>query len=312
MTACVLIPFRDPTPVLEQSLQILCAGLDGEVEILCVDDGSTRPLPGLERFRAEPRCHFLRHETARGPAAARNAGIEWCRARGVAVVILLDSDCLPGEDFVAKHVRWHREDPEAVCIGAGIEGVGRGFWARLDGILSWFTSVPGSPPRTVRGVYHIPTTNMSLKLPRLPISGALFEESLRTGEDVHFMATLQRAGLPIRFYPEPVVRHFDRETAGAVIRHQYRWAVHTYSVRYGGRGPIWVRAGLAAAFTALVPVYALASSYLTLRCWHRGWRWHALYALPVFGLYLLKGIGVAEGILLPGRARLTRAVAKAE
>src|SRR3982074_1756325 len=64
-------------------------------EVVVVDDGSapgTAAVLDAERNRGELDLVVLRHERARGPAAARNAG--WRRARA-SLIAFTDDDCRP-------------------------------------------------------------------------------------------------------------------------------------------------------------------------------------------------------------------------
>lgn len=62
---------------------------DVESEVVVVDDASRRPVQNL--LADNPRVGVIRHDTAQGPAAARNTGIAEARGRWVA---LLDDDDL--------------------------------------------------------------------------------------------------------------------------------------------------------------------------------------------------------------------------
>jgi len=284
---------------LKDSVGALARDLPEGAGILLVDDGSSS---GPDIHDADPRVHVLRHEKSQGPAAARNTGIRWCLERGTELLILLDSDCIPEPGFVATHVRLNEENPEAVCIGGAIRGVGKGVWARLDGICSWFTSMPGSSPRRAGKLYHIPTTNMSIKLKQLPENARFFDARLRTGEDVEFMNRLHASGAEIMFFPIPLVTHMDREDFKGFLAHQYRWGLHTYAVRLKGRKKTGSRLLLAAAFALLLPAYAFATSLINLVPWLRVSVAYVFYWPVLFLVYAYKGIGVLEGILKPERA----------
>lgn len=299
---CVLIPYRDGIDVLTECLSSLLDGLPADAAILLVDDGSVSDQSALSSGLKDSRVAVLRNETSLGPAAARNRGIAWCRERGVEILILLDSDCVPERGFIAGHIQLHGKRQDVVCIGGGIRGKGRGFWARCDCIASWFTSLPESGARNVGPLVHIPTTNMSLKLQRLPFTGDLFNERLRTGEDVEFLRRLMAAGGKVVFSPTPVVEHRDRDDFRGFMRHQYRWAVHTYVVRSGEKHGPAVRAVLGIAFFLLIPAYALVSSVLNVVPWLKVSPANILWWPLLFVLYSIKGLGVVEGILFPSYA----------
>ena len=298
-SCCVLIPYRDRPDMLEACLGALAGHLPAGTVLLLVDDGSTEPQTELD---ASPALKVLRHESSQGPAAARNTGIQWCRNHGIDIVILLDSDCTPGPDFVQAHIDHHIEHEDIVCLGGAIQGVGRGVWAHIDRVASWFTSIPGAPPREVGALYHIPTTNMSFKLAKMPQSDPLFDPALRTGEDVQFVNMLRAAGGKVMFFPTPLVSHRDREHAKDFLAHQYRWGRHTYVARFGVKHKMWQRGLVALAFLALLPAYACAAAAANLLPWLRVSKRYIVYGPILFVLFLFKGIGVLEGILKPESA----------
>jgi GT2 family glycosyltransferase len=303
---CIVIPFLDRTEMLVNNVEVLLGDIPDGVTVILVDDGSAVPAnenPELAAILTDPRVCLLRHSVNRGPSAARNTALAWCRQANCRIVILLDSDCVIEPGFAASHLELHQRHADAVCIGGGIQGQGKGFLARLDGIMSWFTSVPGSRAREITGPLHIPTTNMSFKMERLPSTERVFDARLRTGEDVAFIKCLRRDGETVLFSPEPVVRHNDRVSLQAFLRHQLKWAIHSYVVRFGYDKPRPVfRAVLATCFIFAMPLYALYASYLNMmpliaKDWQNAFYWPA-----VTFVYFVKGFGVLAGIILPNLA----------
>ena len=86
----VIVPVYQAQAHLRLCLDSLLAQTFKDLEILCVDDGSTDQSPGiLEEFaRQDSRVKVLRQENA-GPGAARNAGLE---AAAGEYVLFLDAD----------------------------------------------------------------------------------------------------------------------------------------------------------------------------------------------------------------------------
>ena len=88
----VVIPTHNRWPLLQLALGSALGQADVHFEVIVVDDGSADETP--ERLatlaRAEPRLRVLRHETGRGVARARNAGI--AEARGEWIAFLDDDD----------------------------------------------------------------------------------------------------------------------------------------------------------------------------------------------------------------------------
>lgn len=87
----VIIPVYNPGPYLQQCLASVCGQTLQDLEIICVDDGSTGGSQALlKAFAArDPRIVLVSHKKNRGCAAARNSGMD--RASGK-YISFLDSD----------------------------------------------------------------------------------------------------------------------------------------------------------------------------------------------------------------------------
>jgi len=300
---CLLVPFLNRFDQVSSLLDHAVPDLLDGACILLIDDGSDPRAEESERLRdhlADRRIVLLRHEQNQGPAAARNTGLAWCREQGIRIVILMDSDCIPAPGLVRSHLDLHERNRGAAAIGGAIEGRGEGYWATLDNFMSWFTSIPDSPEREVKAPYHLPTTNLSLKMETLPDCSEVFETRLKTGEDVAFFLAMRRAGHGFLFCPAPQVQHQDRDDLNGFVRHQFRWGLHTFMVRFGiARRGIVLRLGFALAFLPLLPVYVGFATYLNVRPWMRT-RPCVLIHLPIIMiLYVIKGFGVFIGALWP-------------
>jgi glycosyltransferase involved in cell wall biosynthesis len=301
-STAVIVPFKDGFGSLARCLASVLVGLPAGAHVVAVDDGSRRDPcvdPALAPLLTHPAVALKRHDRNRGPAAARNTGLDWCWDHGKDTAILLDADCLAPADFVQRHLAHHHAHPRALAVGGGIAGQGVGFWSRLDEILSWFTSVP-RPDCEVTSPYHVPTTNLSLKLRPRCRQLLRFQERLRTGEDVALFRGLRRAGEVVRFTSVPHIAHVDRATFAEVLRHQYRWGLHTFAVRFERRAaPVALRISFALAFIVLAPAYAALATWLTMRLWlgHRRGDWPLV---PVIYLaYLVKAVAVVHGAMVP-------------
>ncbi|MAF96889.1 MAG: hypothetical protein CMM60_14225 [Rhodospirillaceae bacterium] len=300
-----IIPFHNRLEQVADLLSELLPDTPETAKIILVDDGGdseAKDDPALHKFRGDGRLVFLRHQLNAGAASARNTGISWCRKNGVDIVILLDSDCLPEPGFIATHLDLHKRLSDIACIGGGIRGVGSGFWSRVDCIMSWFTSVPESRERVVLEPMHIPSTNMSLKLSRVR-DEEVFDPRFKTGEELVVLKNLRKSGEKIMFSPIPVVTHRDREGPWAVLRHQFSWALHTYTIRVGRiRDKKWLRLVFALAFLAGLPLFAVYATYLNMKPWVETDLGKLAYSPVVLMIYVFKGVGVILGALNPSLA----------
>ena len=91
--------------------------LDGQTlaarrfELVLVDDGSPEAVAvdaGAHRFAVT----LLRQDNA-GPAAARNLGLEHCRAP---LTLMLNDDVVLADDLLEKHLEIHAENPGKLAV----------------------------------------------------------------------------------------------------------------------------------------------------------------------------------------------------
>jgi GT2 family glycosyltransferase len=88
-----------------------------DFEVVVVDDGSgteTRALLDAAARRGDLELRIVRHDAARGPGGARNAG--W-RAARAALVAFTDDDCRPAPGWLEAGLAAHERLPEAVVQG---------------------------------------------------------------------------------------------------------------------------------------------------------------------------------------------------
>lgn len=110
-----VIATRNRAGRLEALLQSLASQEGASVDAIVVDDGSADATPELlERGVDGLELRPLRHDPARGPATARNAG--WRAAHG-AVVAFLDDDVVAEPDWASALLDAHRRAPTAVIQG---------------------------------------------------------------------------------------------------------------------------------------------------------------------------------------------------
>jgi glycosyltransferase involved in cell wall biosynthesis len=175
-------------------------------EAIVVDDGSRQPASvqpdGL-------RMLVLRHERARGPAAARNSG--WREAQGD-VVAFIDDDCTPHPGWLEALLR-STDGPNAVLQGpvAPMPDQARhplSHTIEVGGPTMLFISANIAYPRSL--------------LARL----GGFDERFRRacGEDAELGARATKAGALVRFVPDALVYHEVRDLSLAEhIRHTLKW-----------------------------------------------------------------------------------------
>lgn len=123
----VVVPTKDRAAMLTAAIDSVLAQTYPHLELIVVDDGSVDDTPALlERYaRQDGRLMVVRHEQARGVAAARNAALELATGRYVAY---LDSDNTWFPDFLELMVRHlvRSGDRAAYGVTALVEEGGQG------------------------------------------------------------------------------------------------------------------------------------------------------------------------------------------
>lgn len=220
-------------------------------ELVLVDDASTDDSLAISvaAAQADPRIKVLAQARNRGPAAARNRALAAARGAWIAVI---DSDdvMLPErlERLVARAEAEGAEivaDDQLVCgedLAGGTPFIGKAMARRLARVdLATFVD-------SGRLYSRLPDLGFLKPLVRAELiarAGVRYDESLRIGEDFHFLVALLAAGARLSLEPEPlylyrkhgasISHRFKPETLAAMIAADTR-------VRAGLRAPAAVRA----------------------------------------------------------------------
>ncbi|MEO7351970.1 MAG: mycofactocin biosynthesis glycosyltransferase MftF [Marmoricola sp.] len=194
----VVVPAFDRTFQLEACLRSLAG-----VSVLVVDDGSLDP-EAVRRVATTSGARLLCHEVNRGPAAARNTGVEGTDSPLIAFV---DSDCAPESGWLDQLIP-HFDDPLVAAVAPRVRPTngGRSLLARHEETRSALDM--GDRPEQVRPgnrLGFVPSATIVVRRSALGDSG--FDEALRLGEDVDLVWRLVDAGWQVRFEPGATVRH---------------------------------------------------------------------------------------------------------
>ena len=263
-------------------------------EVIVVDDGSTDDTRDrVARFDAK-----LLRQARSGPGAARNLGTEHAAGE---LVLYLDADLEVDADLLERHLAFHREHPQIAATGGSVlpaREPGLFSWQLVDHLSSWFNAHPSAHHQPAPE--YLPSLNFCIKRDLVAERhGVRWTAGLtHTGEDVVYCHQLRGAGLPISFLPDAPVRHHDRATLSAYLRHTYGWGHHAPYVR----GSI---AGLAYGFlfprfpgllVLTLPVIVLGYTALVWKSWLRQRPIAVTLALPqIFLGRLAYAAGVAGG-----------------
>ncbi|WP_448626419.1 mycofactocin biosynthesis glycosyltransferase MftF [Geodermatophilus sp. URMC 64] len=284
----VVIPVRDRTASLARLLAALRADPStAGVPVLVVDDGSADP-GAVAAVAAACAADVLRQAPARGPAAARNAGL---REAATATVAFVDSDCVPRRgwlDALAPHLA----DPRLALVAPRIVGLPpeRPTW--LTPYESAVSALDmGGRPAAVRPLSAVSYVPSAALLVRRAALGGGFDESMQVAEDVDLVWRLTGAGWRVRYEPAAEVAHEHPSAAAAWLRRRafYGTGAAPLAARHGRAvAPLVISPWSAAAWGLLlsgrrrlvpaVAVLAAASARLTRRLSRPGEAPPALFA----------------------------------
>ena len=229
----VVVPTYERMDVLPEVLDALeqQRGVP-EFEVIVVDDGSkddTRDYLEQRVARREPTdapSLEVVHQVNRGPAAARNAGVE--RAAGELVVFLGD-DTVPEPDWLSRHLGVRSRGSEREAGWETLAVIGYTRWherMRLNPFLRYindfglqFGYALIDDPRDVPFNFFY-TSNLSL--PRR----LLLEEPFDTRfpypawEDIELSYRLKSVGMRLRYEPSAIVQHDHPTTLSRFAQRQ--------------------------------------------------------------------------------------------
>jgi glycosyltransferase involved in cell wall biosynthesis len=168
-------------------------------EVVAVDDGSSDETQALlQRAAAEGDLdlRFVRHDSPRGPAAARNAG--W-RATRAPLVAFTDDDCVPTPRWLSEGLGAAQAAPGAIV---------QGRTEPLPGELGELGPFSRTIEVTEKGPYY-QTCNMFYPRDVLERLGGFDDEKygVASGEDADLAWRAIEDGVPVEFAPEALVHH---------------------------------------------------------------------------------------------------------
>jgi mycofactocin system glycosyltransferase len=188
-------------PTLGRPALDVAAAADGTAGVIVVDDGSNPPVAGAT----------IRLEENRGPAAARNAGLETATTPLVAFV---DADVELADHHPAvwlEPLLGHFDDPRVAAVAPRVATADRAGaisdYERDHGPLDM-----GPQPARVRAgtrVSYVPAAVLICRVDAVRSIGG-FDLDLRFGEDVDLVWRLDEAGWRCRYDPSVVVHHEPR------------------------------------------------------------------------------------------------------
>ncbi len=216
----VIIPAYNAEKYLERCLNCITnqSYPKEKMEIIVVDNNST---DNTAEIIKSFNVRYVFNEK-KGPSPSRNKGISLATGE---YLIFTDSDCLADSDFVLNHVNAHlnlkKNNSKVKMVGGGIGGYNKNFWAVCDDFCSWSAYHPALETKINNS--YFPSANISIPRSLIEEIG-VFNEELKTGEDVDFCLRVTYRGYQLYFEPKAKVLHINRDTFSEFMAHGKSWA----------------------------------------------------------------------------------------
>ncbi|MGH3413713.1 MAG: mycofactocin biosynthesis glycosyltransferase MftF, partial [Marmoricola sp.] len=216
-----------------------------------VDDGSADP-GEVARLARRAGARLVRHEQARGPAAARNSGLS---VAATPLVCFVDSDVVPETGWLAG-LRRHFDDPAVAAVAprvVALDDDARGGWvSRYEAARSSLDMGPVAA--AVRPHGRVPYVPGATLLARHTLLGEGFDEAMTVAEDVDLVWRLVARGWRVRYEPAALVRHDHRTGATSWLARRafYGTGAAPLARRHGGSAAPMVLTSWTAALSGVV------------------------------------------------------------
>jgi len=217
----VVVPTYNRKNLLRQCLSAVTAQDCPNYEVIVVDDGSNDGTEEMVR-QEFPQVRYVRQEPNRGPAAARNRGIEVATGE---IVAFTDDDCVPPANWLSQLKDGFRCYPEAGAVGGIQEAPDsmwqRNLWARYERFLTRQVYRVGQEP-VVGWPAPIGSNNLAVRRRLLESVGG-FDECFpgAAGEDTDLLHRLAARNYAAVSLPVQVT-HYQTYTWSSSVRRQVR------------------------------------------------------------------------------------------
>ncbi|HXY92740.1 MAG TPA: glycosyltransferase, partial [Acidimicrobiia bacterium] len=212
----VVIAARDAAGVLEEQLDALAAQTyRGAWELVVADHGSVDRTASIARAAASrfPHLRIVDASGRRGPGGARNAAAAVARGEFLCFVDADDRVDVRWLESLARNVEG------ADALGGQVVAFGVRDGGRETTADRGFDALPTND---LGFLPNATTANMCVRRRRFEEIGA-FDDSFRTGEDIDLSWRLQLAGCELRFAPDALVLHRERDGLTDLARQFFRY-----------------------------------------------------------------------------------------
>ena len=214
--------------------QILAHELTQSVEVLLVDDGNRTAIAShLQkhiRDRAHGFLHYLRLPERRGASAARNAGVLASKGE---LLVFLDDDVVPADDYICAVITAHQEHPEVLIINGNLLPLRNDLYSEFW--FYYYNAVFNKPDEQYYPVEMVSAGHVSIKVRLLDLESPLFDTSLGSCEDLDLYLRLRGRSIPVYKDDRITALNECRSTLYGFFRQRLWWARGQEKVvtRYG-------------------------------------------------------------------------------
>ncbi|MEW6716690.1 MAG: glycosyltransferase [Chloroflexota bacterium] len=213
-------------------------------EIIVIDDASTDNTREMVQDEF-PAVNYLRQEKNRGPATARNRGIQIATGEFIAFT---DDDCIVPPNFLSSLAKGYELYPEAAGVGAYVEAldelIEHNMFAQYEAYMTHQVYGAGTEPYL--GGLECPaggTCAMSYKRAVLDAVGG-FDESFPApgGEDTDLKLRVVQGGDQLLYIPLKILHNqpYALRSFWSQYRNHGRGVVH-YERKHKGKAPTLIR-----------------------------------------------------------------------
>ncbi|MFZ1887762.1 MAG: glycosyltransferase [Candidatus Binataceae bacterium] len=227
----VIIPMYDSAATIARAIESALAQTAGDLEIICVDDGSADRSVAIARGYGA-RVRVLTQEN-RGPSAARNAG---ARAASGDLVLFLDADDFLRPAMLARCAEELRANADCVLAYTNAEIVDDSGRVLRVSMVSAARAHPPAMDELLAHIWPIVPSTAMIRRSAFEAAGG-FNEALRSCEDIHFWLLAREHGSFI-YIPEVLAAKTEDKLFPKILErdagaHQFARLVRQ---RYGNRG----------------------------------------------------------------------------
>lgn len=223
----VIIPMYNSAATIARAIESVLAQTAGEVEIVCVDDGSTDRSAAIAHGYGE-RVRVLT-QSNRGPSAARNAG---ARASSGELILFLDADDLLRPAMLARCAGELRANHDCVLAYTNAEIVDDCGRVLRASMVSGARAYPPAMEELLAQIWPIVPSTAVIRRSAFDAAGG-FDETLRSCEDIFFWLLAREQGRFIyiaevlaaktedRLFPKVLERDAGARQFARLVRERY-------------------------------------------------------------------------------------------